>query len=115
MNQLGGQRQQQGFSQLLDSWEKRSSDNADLMAANIAIHKPDQIKLQALAELYQLPEGEITGHLLHYALKELEATMPYVPGSTVIRIEEGDEIYEDIGPLPRYLEVQKKLRKKSGV
>ncbi|KKL16088.1 hypothetical protein LCGC14_2499110, partial [marine sediment metagenome] len=32
MNHLGGLRQQQGFSQLLDSWEKRSSDNADLMA-----------------------------------------------------------------------------------
>ncbi|MEH6469365.1 MAG: type 1 pili tip component [Porticoccus sp.] len=115
MNNQGNQRHQQGFSQLLGSWEKRSTDNANLIAATIAIHEPDKIKLQALAELYQLPEGEITGHLLHNALKALEAAMPYVPGSKVIRIEEGDEIYEDTGPLPRYLEAQKKLREKSGV
>ena len=115
MNNQGNQRHQQGFAQLLGSWEKRSADNANLITATIAIHEPDKIKLQALAELYQLPEGEITGHLLHHALMALEAAMPYVPGSNVIRIEEGDEIYEDIGPLPRYLEAQKQLREKSGV
>ncbi|MBQ0713128.1 MAG: type 1 pili tip component [Porticoccus sp.] len=115
MNNQGDQRHQQGFSQLLGSWEKRSTDNADLIATTIAIHEPDQIKLQALAELYQLPEGEITGHLLRHALKALETEMPYIPGSKVIRIEEGDEIYEDIGPLPRYLEAQKQLRNKVGV
>jgi hypothetical protein len=115
MNNQGNQRHQQGFSQLLGRWEKRSTDNADLIAATIAIHEPDQIKLQALAELYQLQEDEITGHLLHQALKALEAAMPYVPGSKVIRIEEGDDIYEDIGPLPRYIEAQKQLRKKLGI
>lgn len=115
MNSQGNQRHQQGFSRLMDRWEKRSTDNADLIAATFAIHEPDKIKLQALAELYQLPEGEITGHLLRHALMTLEAAMPYVPGSKVIRIEEGDEIYEDIGPLPRYLEAQKQLREKLGV
>ncbi len=37
--------------------------------------------------------------------------MPYVPGTTVIRVEDGDEVYEDVGPLPRYLNTQKQLRK----
>ena len=35
--------------------------------------------------------------------------MPYVQGDKVIRLEEGDEVYEDIGPLPRYLDAQKKV------
>lgn len=105
---------QQGFSQLLNGWEKRSAENSDLIATKIAMHEPDLIKIKALSELYQLPEDEISGHLLHEALEALEAEMPYIPGSIVIRIEEGDEIYEDIGPLPRYLETQRQLRKKSG-
>lgn len=111
MNYQGGQK---GFSQLLKSWERRSTENADLITSSIAMHKPDQIKLRALSDLYKLPEGEISGHLLHHALEALESEMPYIPGSKVIRVEEGNEIYEDIGPLPRYLEAQKKLRKHMG-
>jgi hypothetical protein len=113
MNFQGSNKTQQGFSQLLDGWEKRSAENSDLVATEIAIHEPDLIKIKALSELYQLPEDEISGHLLHEALEALEAAMPYIPGSTVIRIEEGDEIYEDIGPLPRYLKTQRQLSKNS--
>jgi hypothetical protein len=111
MNYQGSQK---GFSQLLNSWEKRSTENADLIISSIAMHKPDRIKLQALSNLYKLSEGEISGHLLHHALEALEAEMPYIPGSKVIRIEEGNEVYEDVGPLPRYLKAQKKLRKNMG-
>ena len=35
--------------------------------------------------------------------------MPYIQGSKVIRIEDGEEIYEDAGPMPRYLAAQKAL------
>ena len=103
-----------GFSQLLDTWEKRSAENSDLLPTSITIHEPDQIKLQALSEMYQLPANEIAAHLLSIALETLEAEMPYVPGPTVIRIEEGNEIFEDIGSMPRYLETQKRLREKLG-
>ncbi|MFT7300426.1 MAG: hypothetical protein ACI89Z_000883 [Porticoccus sp.] len=108
MSYQGGSK---GFSRLLTEWEKRSADNADLITSELSIHGPDGIKLQALSELYQLPTNEIAGHLLHYALEALEAEMPYVPGTTVIRVEDGDEVYEDVGPLPRYLNTQKRLRK----
>lgn len=108
MNYQGGRH---GFSHLLNDWEKRSAENADLVISDISIHKPDEIKLRALAKLYQLPTNEIAAHLLHTALEALEAEMPYVPGSKVIRVEDGDEIYEDIGPLPRYLKTQKEMRK----
>lgn len=101
-----------GFSRLLDTWEKRSAENSDLQPTSITIHEPDQIKLQALAEMYQLPVDEIAAHLLSIALETLEAEMPYIPGPKVIRIEEGNEIFEDIGPTPRYLEAQRRLRNK---
>lgn len=98
------------FSQLLQNWEKRSAENADLLPTSITVHEPDQIKLQALSEMYQLPANEIAAHLLHVAL---ETEMPYIPGSRVIRIEEGNEVYEDIGPMPRYLETQRRLREQT--
>lgn len=99
-----------GFSQLLDTWEKRSAENADLVPTSINIHQPDRLKLLALAEMYQLPSEEIAAHLLSIALETLEAEMPYIPGPTVIRVEEGNEIYEDVGPMPRYLDIQRRLR-----
>ena len=100
-----------GFSQLLTEWERRSAENSDLITSHLYIHEPDIIKLKALSELYQLPAEEIAGHLLSNALEALEAEMPYVAGPKVIRIEDGDEVYEDIGPLPKYLDIQKRLRK----
>ena len=98
------------FSQLLQDWEKRSAENADLLPTSISVHESDQIKLQALSEMYQLPANEIAAHLLRVALETLEAEMPYIPGSKVIRVEEGSEVYEDAGPMPRYLETQRRLR-----
>lgn len=98
------------FSQLLQDWEKRSADNADMLPTSISMHETDQIKLQALSEMYQLPTNEIAAHLLRVALETLEAEMPYIPGSRVIRVEEGSEVYEDTGPMPRYLETQRRLR-----
>lgn len=95
-----------GFSKLLTEWEQRSADQADLISTNICIHESDHIKLLALSKLYQLPPSELAGSLLQQALETLEAEMPYIPGNKVIRVEEGDEIYEDIGPTPRYLAAQ---------
>ncbi|HSF83243.1 MAG TPA: hypothetical protein VLA49_18535 [Anaerolineales bacterium] len=102
------------FSQLLEAWEKRSAENSDLLPTSLTIHERDQIKLQALSEMYQLPANEIAAHLLSIALETLEAEMPYVPGPKVIRIEEGNEIFEDVGPTPRYLDIQKRLRESMG-
>lgn len=103
------QENHKGFSLLLDEWEKFSADRADLKTLTISIHESDHIKLLALSKLYQLPVQELTASLLEQALEALEAEMPYIPGKKVIRIEEGDEIYEDIGPTPRYLEAQKQV------
>ena len=99
-----------GFSRLLTEWEQRSANQADLIPTGIRVHETDHIKLAALSKLYNLPIDELAGSLLQQALKKLEAEMPYISGTKVIRVEEGDEIYEDIGPTPRYLAAQKLVR-----
>src|SRR5690606_34889748 len=76
----------------------------------ISLFENDDVKLRALSAMYSLPVEEITASLLHQALLELEEKMPYVAGERVIRVEEGANIYEDVGPMARYLEAQKALR-----
>ena len=97
------------FFELLSEWEKRSVDSSKLTTTPALVRTKDLVKLQALSNLYRLPAEEIAGELLHKALIALEEEMPYVQGDKVIRLEEGDEVYEDIGPLPRYLDAQKKV------
>ena len=43
------------------------------------------------------------------ALEELEASLPYVKGSKVVATDEqGDPLYEDIGPTPRFLALSRR-------
>jgi hypothetical protein len=47
--------------------------------------------------------------LISAALNDLESGFPYVGGNTVIaQDEEGDPLYEDVGPTPRYLALTRK-------
>ncbi|MNP72636.1 hypothetical protein D3C76_1692300 [compost metagenome] len=51
---------------------------------------------------------ELLGELVAAALEELEASFPYVQGRQVIATdEEGDPLYEDIGPTPRFLSLSR--------
>ncbi|MBT8149175.1 MAG: hypothetical protein KJO24_04550 [Gammaproteobacteria bacterium] len=97
---------------LLTQWEADARIKADLVSIPVAVTHADAIKIEALAELYTLPKEEITAQLLQVALDGIEEQMPYIPGPKVIRVEEGDEIYEDIGPMPKYLELQQALQEK---
>jgi len=97
---------------LLTRWDANARIKADLVSIPVALTHADAIKIEALAELYALPKDEITAQLLQVALDGIEEQMPYIPGPKVIRVEEGDEIYEDIGPMPKYLEIQQALHNK---
>jgi hypothetical protein len=49
---------------------------------------------------------QLTTELLSAALAELAAAMPYVAGQRVIATDEqGDPVYEDVGPTPRFMEL----------
>lgn len=89
---------------LLDTWQAASSGGEKTQAYSIHLSRYEAAKIAALAEMYpgRTPTG-IIEDLLSAALSELEATMPYIPGKTVISEDEhGDPVYEDAGPTPRF-------------
>lgn len=96
---------------LLQQLEQESCRRSRLHTLNLPIDREDLIRLQALAETYGMDMAELAPVLLHAILTDIETHMPYKPGTRVIRIEDGDPIYEDIGPMPRYLEAKRKHEK----
>ena len=97
------------LSQLLSKLEEQSTEKCKLVDCRFAISEEDKVKVQALAEMFQLPEEELVADLLHASLLEMEEKMPYRAGTKVIRVEEGDPVYEDVGPMPRYMAIKNRL------
>lgn len=97
---------------LLESWS--DSRAAPVTAERYSIHLPvdDAARLHALADMFPgLGAERILTDLIAGALAELEATMPYVPGERVISTDDhGDPVYEDSGPMPRFLELARHYR-----
>jgi hypothetical protein len=102
------------WTELIESW--RHGARGARTAREYAVHLPvdDAARLHALAEMFpgRTPEQLITD-LLAVALQEVAAAMPYVPGSKVIATDDqGDPIYEDAGPTPRFIELTRSNHKK---
>jgi hypothetical protein len=100
------------FKELLESWRETAS--APRTARTFAVHLPldEAAQLQALAAMFpgRAPEQLIT-ELLGAALRQVAAAMPYVAGKRVISTDEqGDPIYEDVGPTPRFMELTREYR-----
>jgi hypothetical protein len=101
------------FKELLESWRETAA--APRTASTFAVRLPldEAAQLAALAEMFpgRAPEQLIT-ELLGAALKELAAAMPYVAGKRVISTDEqGDPIYEDVGPTPRFMALTRAHRR----
>jgi hypothetical protein len=101
------------FKELLESW--RESAAAPRTASRFAVQLPldEAAQLAALADMFpgRAPEQLIT-ELLGAALREVAAAMPYVAGKRVISTDEqGDPIYEDVGPMPRFIELTRQYRR----
>lgn len=92
------------FVELLRDWEARRVLQRQKVVRSVSLFDTDLVKVRALAEVYGLSEQEIVASLIHHGLFELESRIPYEPGTRVIRVEEGDDIYEDIGMMPQYME-----------
>lgn len=67
-------------------------------------------RLAAIAEMYPKRQTEeLLGELIGAALEELEASFPYIKGQQVVATdEEGDPLYEDVGPTPRFLTLSRR-------
>ena len=99
------------IQELLQLWETNASGQLTQEEYNIRLPLEDAARLHALAELYPRHSlTEILTDLLSAALNEVEASLPYIRGDKVVaQDEEGDPLYEDIGPTPKYLTLTKKF------
>jgi len=100
------------FKELLESW--RESASAPRTARRLAVHLPldEAAQLAALAEMFPGRTAEqLITELMSVALRQVAAAMPYVAGKRVISSDEqGDPIYEDVGPTPRFMELTRRFR-----
>jgi hypothetical protein len=101
------------FKELLESWRERAA--APRAAQTYAVRLPvdDAARLAALADMFpgRTPD-QLISELLGVALSEVAAAMPYVAGKRVISTDEqGDPLYEDVGPTPRFMELARAHRR----
>ncbi len=94
---------------LLEELERKASHRSKLVDVTFPVDSEDLIRLEALADVFDMQKEELITALLHTVLLEVEASMPYRQGTKVIRVEDGEPIYEDVGPTPRYLAIKNRL------
>jgi hypothetical protein len=102
------------FKALLESWRQTASEPRTANQYLVRLPLDEAARLQALVEMFPGRTAEqLITELLSAALQELATAMPYVPGSKVISTDEqGDPVYEDVGPTPRFMELARKNRRK---
>lgn len=96
--------------ELAKHWEENSTGRLTKTQYAIQLDLESAARLSALTEMYPKhhPE-ELLGELIGAALDELETSFPYVKGQHVVATdEEGDPLYEDIGPTPRFLALSRR-------
>jgi hypothetical protein len=101
------------FKELLESWQAGASGARTAGEYAVRLPLDDAARLHALAEIFPgRTREQLITDLLSAALQELAASIPYVPGQTVIsRDEQGDPLYEDAGLMPRLVELTRKYRR----
>lgn len=99
------------FKNMLNDWESKSQEASERVEYTLTMDKHDLVKIKAFAEAYGLDEATITESLIHSAIKEAEQAMPYVKGSQIIRVEEGEEIFADAGKTPAFVEAEQAISK----
>jgi hypothetical protein len=102
------------FKELLDTWRETAAEPRTATHYPVRLPIDDAARLAALAEMFPGRSAEqLITDLLGIALQELETAMPYVPGKKVISSDEqGDPVYEDAGPTPRFMELTRRHLKK---
>jgi len=100
------------FKELLESWRDTAAAPRSARAFAVRLPVEDAARLAALADMFPGRTSEqLITELLGTALKELAAAMPYVAGERVISTDDqGDPIYEDVGPTPRFMRLAREHR-----
>jgi len=102
------------FKRLLENWRETAAAPRTVTDYSVRLPVDEAAQLQALAEVFPGRTAEqLISDLLSVALQEVAAAMPYVAGQKVISTDEqGDPVYEDIGPTPRFMELARRNRKR---
>jgi hypothetical protein len=89
---------------LIEHWEQNAAEPLTAEEYRLRLPVQDAARLRALAEMYpRRGVGDLLTDLLHAALNEVEAALPYEQGTRVIaEDDQGDPIYEDAGPAARF-------------
>ncbi|MFG3451270.1 MULTISPECIES: pilin assembly protein [Pseudomonadaceae] len=98
------------ISELVREWENSATGRMSTEQYTIPLDIESAARLAALAEMYpKRTTEELLGELVGAALEGIETSLPYEQGTKVISTDEqGDPIYEDIGPTPRFLALSRK-------
>ena len=98
------------ISELVSEWESSATGHMSSRHYSIPLDVESAARLAALAEMYpKRSTEELLGELVGAALEAIETSLPYVRGNQVIATDEqGDPIYEDVGPTPRFLALSRK-------
>ena len=96
--------------ELARHWEQNAKGRLTRNTYQIHLDLESAARLAALCEMYPKRNAEeLLGELIGAALEELEASFPYIQGQQVIATdEEGDPLYEDVGPTPRFLTLSRR-------
>ena len=98
------------IQELFNMWESTAQGDLSLEHYSINLPVDDAARIEALHDMF--PRRDLNGilsDLVRAALRDLETSFPYKQGHKVIaRDEEGDPLYEDVGPTPRYLALTRK-------
>jgi hypothetical protein len=98
---------------LLDRWKKDAAPLLTTREYSVRLPLDDAARLLALAELHPgRPPTQLITDLLHAALDEVAAAIPYERGTKVISHDDhGDPLYEDVGLTPRFVELTRRFKK----
>ncbi len=101
------------FKVLLDRWKKDAAPARTAQEYAFRLSLDDASRLHALAALFPgRTLEELVTDLLHSALDEVAAAIPYEAGPKIIsRDELGDPVYEDVGLTPRFVELTRQFKK----
>jgi|TARA_B110000211_G_C13837796_1_gene446491 hypothetical protein len=98
------------LNKLMQYWEKEFSGQLSDKGYQIKLPEEDAARLEALCEMFpKYPQENLLQDLISSALDELTSSFPYVEGKEIIaRDEEGDPMYADTGPTPKFLTLTRK-------
>lgn len=93
--------------ELVQQWEQNATGRLVSTPYQVHLDVESAARLAALSDMYpKRTTEELLAELIGAALEDLEASLPYVQGTHVVATdEEGNPVYEDAGPTPRFLEL----------